>query len=76
MRWFDVSLHNAVARVVQTDDPLFSQSAVDLVERSDEDWAQTHYLSIQATDVVEARLLVEQRYPSNHGFVIEAVTQA
>lgn len=69
--WFEVRLHNAVARCIgkvwQHDHGLTTAS---------QDWAQTHFIAVHATDVIDARWQVEQKYPPDRGFVIEAVYQA
>jgi len=41
-----------------------------------DDWSSTHYVEIHAVSALEARRKIEQRYPRDRGFVIEAVTQA
>lgn len=39
-----------------------------------DDWAQTHYIEVQATSPDEARKSVLRRYPEDKGFVIEGVS--
>lgn len=41
-----------------------------------DDWSSTHYVEVRATSVLEARRKIEQRYPRDRGFVIEAVKEA
>ena len=38
-----------------------------------DDWAEIHYIEIEAADEKAARDKVLQRYPEKRGFVIEAV---
>jgi hypothetical protein len=40
-----------------------------------DDWADIHYLEIDAPDEEAARSKVEKRYPPQNGFVIAAVFQ-
>ena len=41
--------------------------------RFTDDWADLHYIEIDASDEARARKRAESRYPSGQGFVIEAV---
>ncbi|MDA0305389.1 MAG: hypothetical protein O3B76_03780 [Proteobacteria bacterium] len=38
-----------------------------------DDWADLHYIEIDASDETSARERAESRYPSEQGFVIESV---
>lgn len=40
-----------------------------------DDWADTHYIEIEATDSTAAPKKIESRYPEHQGFVIEQVVQ-
>jgi hypothetical protein len=39
-----------------------------------DDWADTHYIEIEADDVSTARRKAEGKYPRSRGFVIEDVS--
>lgn len=39
----------------------------------DDAWADTHYIEVRADDVDEARSRLQRRYPSEQGYVIEAI---
>lgn len=41
-----------------------------------DEWSSTHYIEVQANSSLEARRKIEQRYPRERGFVIEAVKEA
>ena len=38
-----------------------------------DEWADTHYIEIQADDMQSARAKIANRYPENRGYVIEHV---
>ena len=40
-----------------------------------DDWADIHYIKIQANSESEAREKDEHRYPDRRGYVIEAITE-
>ena len=40
-----------------------------------DDWADTHYIEIEAADSTAARRKIESRYPESQGFVIEQVVE-
>lgn len=42
----------------------------------EDDWADTHYINIQAEDEGEARTRAAAKYPESRGFVIVDVTKA
>ena len=67
MAKYEVVLHNEeVRRRVKVD------------ERHREftdDWADIHYIEVNAGDEQEARRKIETRYPSSKGFVIQTVTE-
>ena len=39
-----------------------------------DDWADIHYVEIEADDIATARRKAEGKFPQNRGFVIEDVT--
>lgn len=41
-----------------------------------DEWSSTHFVEVRAVSVLEARRKIEQRYPRDRGFVIEAVKEA
>ncbi len=41
----------------------------------DDNWADTHLHDVLAKDEVEARELIENRFPADDGFVVESVNQ-
>ena len=65
---FEVALYNAEVRRLVYD----GDHHRDLTD----DWSSTHYVEIRAASALEARRKIEQRYPRDRGFVIEAVNQA
>ena len=42
----------------------------------DDHWADTHLQDVLAKDELEARQLIEHRFPANDGFIVESVTIA
>lgn len=65
---YEVAIHNADVRK--------------LVKEGDkhriltDDWADTHYVDVQAKNEAEARAKIEERYPKSKGFVITHVVKA
>jgi hypothetical protein len=41
-----------------------------------DDWADTHYVEIEAVDEKDARAKIESRYPKERGFVINNIARA
>ena len=41
-----------------------------------DDWADTHYVEIEAVDETDARARIEARYPKERGFVINNISRA
>lgn len=41
-----------------------------------DDWADIHYIEIEARDEANARVKIEARYPEAQGYVIESVSSA
>jgi hypothetical protein len=41
-----------------------------------DDWAETHYIVVSASDEHEARIKIGAKYPEHNGFVIEQVVPA
>lgn len=39
-----------------------------------DDWAEVHYIDIEAEDVSAARAKIQRKYPLERGYVIESVT--
>ncbi|MEG3617826.1 hypothetical protein V5T82_05105 [Magnetovibrio sp. PR-2] len=39
-----------------------------------DDWGDSHYVEIKAADETRALAKVEERYPSDHGYVVEGIT--
>ena len=40
-----------------------------------DDWADMHYIEVEAMDISAARARIEARYPADDGFVIDQVTR-
>lgn len=65
---FEVGIHNAeVRRLVKEGDKHRILT---------DDWADTHYVEIQAENEMAARAKIEERYPKSKGFVITQVVKA
>ena len=65
MPTFEVAVYNRVVR-----------EKIKAGERHRElkdDWADIHYVEIEADDVAAARRKIEGKYPKDHGYVIEDV---
>lgn len=41
-----------------------------------DDWSSVHFIEVRAMTSLEARRKIEQRFPRDRGFVVEAVTEA
>lgn len=65
---FEVALHNAEVRRLVYEGGHHRDYA--------DDWSFTHYVEVSADSALDARRKVEQRFPRDRGFVIEAVTEA
>ncbi len=65
---FEVALYNAEVRRLVYEGTHHRDLA--------DSWSSTHFVEIRATSALEARRKIEQRYPRDRGFVIEAVNQA
>lgn len=39
-----------------------------------DDWGDSHYVEVKADDEASALAKVEQRYPRDHGYVVEGIT--
>lgn len=39
-----------------------------------DDWADVHYIEVEAEDVSAARAKIQRKYPAERGYVIESVT--
>lgn len=44
--------------------------------RFTDDWADFHYIDIDAADEKQARERAEDRYPANQGFVIDSILKS
>lgn len=61
---------------------IFNQQVRDLVKMGEkhrhlsDDWADTHYVEVQAENEQSARAKLAGRYPSDAGYVIEQVVPA
>lgn len=65
---FEVALYNADVRRLVYDGEHHREYS--------DDWSNTHFIEVRALNEMDARRKIEQRYPRDRGFVIEAVTQA
>ena len=66
MSTFEIAVYNRTVR-----------EKIEVGERHRElkdDWADIHYVEIEADDIVAARRKAEGKFPRDRGFVIEAVT--
>ena len=64
---FEVQLYNTeVRRIVETGGHH---------KRYDDEWADPHFIEIEAKDEREARMRSERRYPSLEGFTIVTVEE-
>ena len=45
-------------------------------EHFTDDWADIHYIEIDASDENQARNCAEARYPSDQGFVIDSIQKS
>ncbi len=39
------------------------------------DWADLHYIEVEARDLNDARRIMERKYPPSRGFVIEQIIE-
>lgn len=65
---FEVALHNAEVRRLVYEGRHHRDYA--------DDWSSTHYIEVNARSALDARVKVQARYPTDRGFVIEAVREA
>ncbi len=68
MAKFEVTVSNAQVREKIKDGEHHS--------RFTDDWADFHYIDIDAPDESQARVRVEARYPPEQGFVIDSVQKS
>ena len=61
---------------------LYNQDVLDRVNDGEhhkhlsDDWADTHYIEVEAADEAEARTKIRAKYPEHQGFVITDITAA
>ena len=67
MTKFEVALHNEEVRRCVKEDERHREF--------NDDWADIHYIEVNAEDEQEARRKIESRYPSSKGFVIQIVVE-
>ncbi|MDA0241696.1 MAG: hypothetical protein O3A84_16950 [Proteobacteria bacterium] len=58
---------------------IFNQQVRDKVREGErhrdlsDDWADVHYIEVEAEDVSAARAKIQRKYPADRGYVIESV---
>jgi hypothetical protein len=64
---YEVAIYNAEVRRLMAEGGRHRQLS--------DDWADIHYIEIQAQDKEDAKAKIELRYPSEKGFVVERVEE-
>ncbi len=67
MAKFEVALHNEEVRRRVKEDEKHREFT--------DDWADVHYIEVNAGNEQEARQKIETKYPSSKGFVIQTVEE-
>ncbi len=65
---FEVALYNSEVRKLVRE----GERHKDLKD----DWADTHYVVVNAVDETDARAKIEARYPKERGFVVNNISRA
>jgi hypothetical protein len=65
---YEVAIHNAEVRKLNKEGEKHKILT--------DDWADTHYIEIEALNETEVRAKVEERYPKSKGFVITHIILA
>lgn len=67
MAKFEVALHNEEVRRCVKEDERHREFT--------DDWADVHYIEVNAGDEQAARDKIEVKYPSSKGFVIQSISK-
>ncbi|MDV7338549.1 hypothetical protein RYZ26_03005 [Terasakiella sp. A23] len=65
MALFEVAIYNELVKQ--------AMQAGERAQYSD-DWAETHYIEVNARDEMDARRRILQKYPKHKGFIIKGIT--